>query len=118
MTETKYFTIPAGYIVLSRADYDDIIEQRVSNRIDRTEDEAELLSEINRLQAIVDSRDREIADLKKDLESLAKREKEISYKLFQANETNLALRSEIRLLNDELCRTDEIMEATYGIPQE
>ena len=116
MAETKYFAIPAGYIVLSREEYDDMIEQRITSRVDRAELEAECAKELNRLKAIIASRDNELALLKKDYIDLSDREAKIAYRLHEANEAILKLKAEIHLLNDELCRTDEIKEVPHAVP--
>lgn len=121
MSETKYFAVPAGYIVLSREDYDNLIEQRMANRLDRISEEESNLAELNRLNAIIESRDREIAMLKKDYIDLSDREAKIAYRLHEANEAILKLKAEIHLLNDELCRTDEFHEfheVTHAVPEE
>lgn len=117
MSETKYFAIPAGHIVLTREEYDDLIEQRITNRSDRIQEEERYLAEVNRLQAIIESRDREIAMLKKDYTDLSDREAKIAYRLHEANENILKLKSEIHLLNEELCRTDEIEEVPHAVPE-
>lgn len=113
MAETKYFNIPAGFIVLSREDYDDIVEQRITNRLDRIDDFKEIEAESLRWQTMYIEQTAKVGSLKQELDEAKAREKELSYKLFQANETNIALRSEIHLLNDELCRTDEIREVDH-----
>lgn len=118
MAETKYFAIPAGYIVLSREEYDDMIEQRIASRVDRAELEAEYAKELNRLKAVIASRDNELALLKKDYTDLSDRDAKTAYKLFEANEAILKLKKEIHLLNDELCRTDEIEEVPHAVSQE
>lgn len=117
MSETKYFAIPAGHIVLTREEYDDLIEQRIANRSDRIQEEERYLAEVNRLQAIIESRVGEIGLLKKDLEESRAREKDTAYKLFQANESILTLKREIHLLNEELCRTDTIEEVPHAVSE-
>lgn len=103
-----YIALPPGYIVLTRDEYDDLIEQRVSNRIDYAERLHELevesmswhnkyLDETMRAGKAIMERD----DAKK-------REDDLAFKLHEANDTIIQLRAEIHLLNDELCRTDEL----------
>lgn len=104
MAETNYFTIPAGYIVLSREDYDDLIEQRITSRLDRIDERTEL--------------EMQLATMTRERDEAKSREKETAYKLFQANENIIKLRAEIHLLNDELCRTDEFHEVTHAVPEE
>lgn len=109
-TQEITIPVPAGYIVLTRAQYDDLIEQRFSNRADRIQAEERYLEECHRLNAIIESRVGEIGMLKKDLEESKAREKDTAYKLFQANETIMDLKKELSMLYDELCGTDEIAE--------
>lgn len=117
MTGDQLFTIPVDHIVLSRYSYDDLIEQRILNRNDRIQEEERYLAEVNRLQAIIESRDREIEMLKKDYTDLSDREAKIAYRLHEANESILTLKREIHLLNEELCRTDTIEEVPHAVPE-
>lgn len=118
MAETKYFNIPAGYIVFSREEYDSLVEQRVSTRLDVADLDKNYTAELNRLKAIIASRDNELSMLRKDYIDLSDREAKLAYRLHEANEAILKLKAEIHLLNDELCRTDEINEVQHAVPEE
>jgi len=105
---TPYFALPPGYIALSRDDYDDLIEQRVSNRIDYAERLHEL--EVESMQWRTKYLDEQSRANKACVErdEAKKREDNLTFKLHEANETIIQLRAEIHLLNDELVRSDEI----------
>ena len=116
-SNNQYFTIKPGYMILSRAEYDDIVEQRIASRNDRADLEDHYAKELQKTQAIISTRDRELVMLRKDYEDLAAREKNLAYSLHEANETILKLKAEVHLLNEELCKTDEIREVSNAVSE-
>lgn len=106
--DTPFIPLPPGYIALSRDEYDDLIEQRVANRIDHVERMHDL--EVDAMKWHTQYIDEACRAGKAIIErdEAKKREDDLAFKLHEANETIIQLRAEIHLLNDELCRSDEI----------
>lgn len=116
-TNTPCFNIYPGYIVLSRAEYDEIIQQRIANRndyIDELNAKDKLIdtlkSEHARLTSMRNTAEKNVEYIAKERDEAQAREKETAYKLFQANEQIIALKQELHDLYDELCKSDEIRE--------
>ena len=108
-------SVPPGYIVLSRAAYDDIVEQRVANRLDHMDTVRELEDDADRWHNMYRSAAAETEKAVAALEAANKREADLAAKLRDANELILGLRKENCLLNEELCRTDNIEEWKNGV---
>lgn len=117
MNENKCFTIPAGYIVLSRAEYDDIVEQRIASRLDRCDEQKELEEKAAKWQTKYIESTTKLGRTIRELEESKAREKETAYKLFQANEQILSMKRELQSLYDELCLSDEIKEVPNAVSE-
>ena len=55
-----YVSVPPGYIVLSRSDYDEMIEQRIASRNDRIGEQMKYDEELSRLHGFLEEKQNEI----------------------------------------------------------
>ncbi len=55
-----YVSVPPGYIVLSRSDYDEMIEQRIASRNDRIDEQLKYDEELGRLHGFLEEKQNEI----------------------------------------------------------
>jgi len=102
----EFVTIPADYICIPRAEYDELharLNGLKEDFHDQLRDQAQLIQRLNHL---IEEKNDQIADRQDDLDDVKKELKETAYKLFWANEKILSLQQENAMLNDELCGND------------
>lgn len=63
-----YVSVPPGYIVLSRSDYDELIEQRIASRNDRIDEQLKYDEELGRLHGFLEEKQDEILMLHDQIE--------------------------------------------------
>ena len=95
-----YFSLQPGYIVLSRSDYDDLIEQRVISRNDRIDEQIEADHEISRLHRFLEEKQDEIVMLHSQIGENKHTIETLRHQIFSLSTVKEDLMADIRRKDD------------------
>ena len=97
-----FFSLKPGYIVLSRADYDDMVEQRVNSRNDRIDEQMEADHEISRLHRFLEEKQDEIVMLHNQIEENKRTIETLRHQIFALSTVKEDLMADVRRRDDYL----------------
>ena len=103
-------TIPVGYLCISFEEYNDLHNRLTSAKLDFHDELARANRYAHELELQLGHRDEDVRRLEQDMKTIKEADDNLRMELLHKMETIETLRAEIRLLNEELCKTDEFME--------
>ena len=102
----QYLGYVCGYVVLSRAEYDELLEQRFSNRCDRIDEQKDYYEEIGHLNGFLEEKQNEILILHDQIEENKRTIETLRHQVFSLSTVKEDLQKKIMRYNDFLWERD------------
>ena len=103
-------TIPVGYVCIPIEEYSSLNDRLTSAKLDFHDELARATRYAHELELQLEHRDEDVRRLETQMKTIKEADDDLRDQLIQKINAIDTLKAEIKLLNEELCRTDEFME--------